>query len=319
MSHQTRLELIHDFQTQIVYSRTTFPMGTKGLTLHNGQIAPGEEELQQIVTLNGPAIKPGDPMHISYIRIYGDHIHFDLNGGAIHRKKWYQKVQVSGTGGTPVPLGNDQQIDNPHGSYLDLYFDNFVPEMTAAQLRDLLLPVLDFNARNKEQAYLETVSPVAKKAIQEHRVLVGMSTEMVIHAKGRPPKKVRERDGETDYEEWIYGEPPADVDFVRIVGVEVVRVETMRVGGQKIVRTEKEINLTKPGEGDSEAKRDAEKEAEEQEHASKAPSLRRPGETDQDVPVANPAGGTNQAPPMAPPSIPQPPGGGPGAILAGSR
>jgi len=51
--------------------------------------------------------------------------------------------------------------------------------------------------------------------------------------KGKPPKKVRERDGEIEYEEWIYGEPPADVDFVRIVGEEVVRVETMKVGRRK--------------------------------------------------------------------------------------
>ncbi len=44
-----------------------------------------------------------------------------------------------------------------HGSYLDIYFDKYVPEMTAQQLRDLLFPVLDFNARNKEEAYLDTV------------------------------------------------------------------------------------------------------------------------------------------------------------------
>ena len=84
-------------------------------------------------------------------------------------------------------------------------------------------------------------------------MLVGMNTEMVVHAKGKAPKKVRERDGETEYEEWIYGEPPQDVDFVRIVNDEVVRVETMRVGGQKIVRTEKEIILEKPDK-DTEAK-----------------------------------------------------------------
>ena len=57
------------------------------------------------------------------------------------------------------------------------------------------------------------------------------------------PKKDRERDGETEYEEWIYGTPPQDVDFVRFVGDEVVRVETMTVAGQKVVRTEKEVDL----------------------------------------------------------------------------
>ena len=140
-----------------------------------------------------------------------------------------------------MQAGPDETQPNPHGTYLDVYFNKYVPEMTARQLRDLLYPVLDFNARNKEEAYLDTVPPKVKAAIQEHHVLVGMNTEMVVHAKGKAPKKVRERDGETEYEEWIYGEPPQDVDFVRIVNDEVVRVETMRVGGQKIVRTGKEI------------------------------------------------------------------------------
>jgi len=55
---------------------------------------------------------------------------------------------------------------------------------------------------------------------------------------------MREKDDQgTEYEDWIYGEPPKDVDFVRIVGDEVVRVETMKVDGQKIVKTEKEIDL----------------------------------------------------------------------------
>ena len=243
MSRQTRLEIIRDFEAQLVYSRTLFPMGTKGLALKNGVTTPNGQNLQQMLALWGPSIKPGDPAHISYVRIHDDHIHFDLNGGAIHRKKWYQHIEVAGANGNSVPLSADQSTDNPHGSYLDLYFDKYVPEMSAAQLRALLYPVIDFNARNKEEAYLDTVSPKVKAAIKAHYVLVGMSTEMVLHAKGKPPQKVRERDGDTDYEEWIYGQPPQDVDFVRFVGDEVVRVETMKVGGEKIVRTEKEVIL----------------------------------------------------------------------------
>ena len=30
MSRETRLQIIRDFETQIVYARTSFPMGTKG-------------------------------------------------------------------------------------------------------------------------------------------------------------------------------------------------------------------------------------------------------------------------------------------------
>ena len=175
----------------------------------------------------------------------------------MHRKKWYEHVQVAGANGAPVQMGPDQSVQNAHGTYLDVYFDKYVPEMTARQLRDLLYPVLDFNARTKEEAYLDTVPPKVKEAIQAHHVLVGMNTEMVLHARGKAPKKVRERDGDTEYEEWIYGEPPQDVDFVRIVSDEVVRVETMRIGGQKIVRTEKEVILDKPDK-DTEAKKQQE-------------------------------------------------------------
>lgn len=307
MSKQTRYEIIRDFETQIVYARSAFPMGTKGLTLKDGSTSPEGMELQQALALWGPAIKPGDPAQISYVQIKPDHIHFDINGGAIHRKKWYEHIEVAGTGGAS-PIAGNQSPQNPHGTYLDLYFPKYVPEMSAQQLRDLLLPVLDFNARNKEEAYLDTVPPEVKSAIEAHYVMVGMSTEMVLHAKGKPPKKVREKDGETDYEEWIYGEPPQDVDFVRIVDDEVVRVETMKSGGQKLVRTDREVILPRP-DRDTEAKK-------EQERQPNAPTMRRPGEDADDVP--KPANGTNPMPPMPPPDLPTPPGGGqgPGQMIA---
>jgi len=301
ISRQTRLEIIRDFETQLVYARTAFPMGLKGLRLKEGVITPNGTELQQVLTIYGPSVKPGDPAHISFVRIKDDHIHFEINGGPVHREKWYQRVQVSGSGGTMQAPQNDPQ-NNPHGSFVDVYFNKYVPEMTAQQLRTLLFPVLDFNAPNKEVAYLDTLPPKVKEAIQAHHVLVGMNQEMVIHAKGKPPKKVREREGDTEYEEWIYGEPPADVDFVRLVGDEVVRVETMRIGGEKIVRTEKEVVLQQPD-------REAEAKKEQQERPANAPSLRRPGEDSEDVP--KPA---NSASPLPPAPPPEPPSGGPGLL-----
>jgi hypothetical protein len=305
ISKQSRYEIIRDFETQLVYARTAFPMGRKGLQLKEGVITPNGEELRQALTLWGPAVKPGDPAHISLVQIKDDHIHFEINGGPVHHKKWYQRVEVSGTYGTPVTGGPDEAQSNPHGSFVDLYFGKYVPEMTAQQVRGLLYPVLDFNARNKEQAYLDTVPPKVKEAIQAHHVLVGMNQEMVLHAKGKPPRKVRERDGATEYEEWIYGEPPADVDFVRFVGEEVVRVETMKVSGEKILRTEKEVIL-QPPDKDKEAKKEP------TERPANAPSLRRPGEDSQDVP--KPANGQSPLPPAPPPDLPQPPGG-PGEIV----
>ena len=298
------MDLIHGLNDELMYIRTPFPMGKRGLTLRDGVVSPSGAELQQLMTLWGPSVKPGDEARISAVVIKEDRIRFEINGGPVKKQKWYQHIQVGG-GGAPMP-GSDDQNANPRGTYVDLVFDHYVPDLTPQKFKDLLRPVLDFDAKSAVEAYLDTVPPKVKEAIQNHQVLVGMNREMLIYAKGRPPKKIREKDGEIEYEEWIYGEPPQDVDFVRMVGDEVVRVETMKVGGQKLVRTEKEIILETPEE--KEAKKEPE------ERPANAPSLRRPGEDSQDVP--KPADGADPAPPVTPPTVPQSPGGpGPGDVV----
>jgi hypothetical protein len=197
----------------------------------------------------------------------------------VKKQKWYERISVGGAGGE-TPITPSDANANARGSFVDVYFEPFVPAMTGEQFKAVLRPVLDFDSKSREEAYLETVPPKAKEAIQNHQVLVGMNREMVTYSKGRPPKKVREREDEVDYEEWIYGDPPQDVEFVRFVGDEVVRLETMKVDGTKLVKTEKELNLdpvTKVAKQDDEVR------------PPNAPTLRRPGEeTDgSNVPGAN--------------------------------
>ncbi|MGB8583345.1 MAG: hypothetical protein WCD47_21180, partial [Candidatus Sulfotelmatobacter sp.] len=136
ISKETRLQIIRVFETQLVYARTAFPMGTKGLQLKQGVITPNGVELEQALNLWGPALKPGDPAHISFVQIKNDHVRFEINGGPILRKKWYQRVQIYGANG-PVAQTEAMPQTNAHGSCVDLYFDKYVPEMTAAQVRDL--------------------------------------------------------------------------------------------------------------------------------------------------------------------------------------
>jgi hypothetical protein len=109
---------------------------------------------------------------------------------------------------------------------------------------------------------------------------------MVTVAKGRPDKKIRERDeAGKDFEEWMYGVPPKDVEFIRFVGNEVIQVKIMKVDGEKIVRTEREVDLpqtaaAQPGPvAEDAAPRPA-----------NAPTLRRPGEAPSDpVGTSNPS------------------------------
>jgi len=303
MSKQTRMELIRLVNAEVVYVRSPFPMGRTGLKLRDGVVTPSGAELQQLVALWGPAAKNGDAVRITNLIFKDNYVHVEINGGPVKKQKWYERISVGGSGGE-TPITPSDANANARGSFVDVYFDRYVPEMTGQQFKAALRPVLDFDAKSREEAYLETVPPKAKEAIQNHHVLVGMNHEMVTYSKGRPPKKIREREDEVDYEEWIYGEPPQDVEFVRFVGDEVVRLETMKVDGTKIVKTDKELNLdpvTKVAKQEDEAR------------PANAPTLRRPGEeTDgSTVPGANspskspiPDPGTAPSPNLA--SVPAP-------------
>jgi len=306
LSKENRMEIIRAFDSELVYIRTPFPMGKRGLTLRDGAITPNGKELQTMMAMYGPAAKPGDQARISRIDIKSDRIHFEINGGPVKKQKWYQRIEVGGAGGT-APIAPSDANANPRGSFVDLIFDHYVPDLTGPELKKLLRPVFDFDAKSPVEAYLETVPPKVKEAIKNHQVLVGMNREMVTYAKGRPPKKIREKDGDVEYEDWIYGEPPQDVDFVRLVGDEVVRVETMKVDGQKIVRTEKEVQLApKPTLAQT---------SEAQPRPANAPTLRRPGEElPNDSPKTLPSGGVAMPPPAPPPQVPGPGGNSPNLL-----
>jgi hypothetical protein len=296
ITEQHRIELIRTFNADLVFIRTRFPMGKVGLTIKDGQISPSGQKLDELLALWGPSVKPGDRAIITRFDLRNDRLHFEINGGPVKKTKWYQHIQVgvNGAGGTPGG-DNTDPTNNPRGSYVDLIFDHSIPDLTIEQVKQMLQPVFDFDSKSPLEAYLESVPPKVKEAIKNHQVLVGMNREMVIYAKGRPPKKIREKDGETEYEDWIYGDPPQDVDFVRVVGDEVVRVETIQVGGEKVVHTEKEIDLGGPTVAS-----DAQKENK----PVKAPTLRRPGEQ---APASSNTGTSGAAPVGPVPDPPTPP------------
>jgi hypothetical protein len=317
LTKEGRIDLIRTFTTDLVYIRTPFPMGNKGLTLKHGALSPNGRDLQILMATFGPSVRPGDRALISSIEIRKDRLRFVINGGPVQKKKWYQHIAI-GVGGDAEPIAPGDPSNNPRGTFVDLDFDHYVPNLTPKQVMQLLAPVFDFNSPNGVDAYLETVPPKVKAAIKSHHVLVGMNREMVTYAKGLPPKKIREKDSQgNEYEEWIYGEPPQDVDFIRLVGDEVIRVETMKVDGQKVVRTQKEVELPStvaagPGAGGSGASPSATTPS----RPSVAPSLRRPGEQLPDDNTNQPGASNPNVTPTLPP-INAPPAGTPPPAPAG--
>jgi hypothetical protein len=267
---QTRMLLIRDLTAEHCFARRAFPMGHKGLEIKHGVVNPSDAQVAQLIAENGLVAKPGDKVVISNVVIEEKAIVLEINGGLKKKEKWYQHVQV-GMGGVMTTPGPAAKNLDAKGSAVTIYFDKYVPELTGEQVRDMLAPVLDFKALSQAEAYEKTLPPKVQDAIKNHKVLVGMDRDMVIYAKGRPPRKIRDKDEKgQDYEEWIYGAPPEEVDFVRFQGQLVCRLEIMTVDGQKIVRTEREVDLPS-AETEVATKKGEEKPA-------NAPTLRRPGE-----------------------------------------
>ncbi len=305
MTEETRMTLIRELNAEMVYARRPFPIGQKGMTLKDGAVTPNEEEVQRMIASFGPALKPGDRARISSVRFKGNNaIVFEINGGPVKKKKWYEHIQVSGMGGSMTPSNptDDNDKANIRGTLITLMFDKYVPELSTEQVKELLHPLLDFNAKSAAEAYVDSLPPKVKDAIKHHEVLVGMNREMVTYSLGRPPKKYRDRDSSgTNYEEWIYGEPPKDVQFVRFVGDEVVRLEIMKVDGEKVVRDHREFDPL-PGVATEQAA--AKQQQESAPRPANAPTLRRPGEAPEAEPL--PKGGVDDPSPKSTPQQPVP-------------
>ena len=279
--------LIRGLQAEHAFTKIAFPQGKKGIILKDGKITPGQMELANLVAREGIAANVGDRVLITDLRFEGNKLVLEFNGGPRKGMKWYQHISISGGGGdVPVAPGDPRALVS-QGSVVTLVFHDYIPDMTPEQAKQILAPVFDFTAMTVAEAYAHALPPKVQEAIKNHQVLVGMDKEMVQYALGRPPKRYRDKDEKgRDYEEWIYGTPPEEVQFVRFIGPTVAMLTVMKINGEKIVRTEPEIELAAK---QSEAKSDETASA--QKKTSKRPSLLAPGEENPDTRV--PATGNN--------------------------
>src|SRR5258707_4280525 len=239
----TEFQLIQLFNAEIARVRKPLPLGTKDIVVTpDGAVRPGDARLNQLASTVGAAAKVGDQVKITSIVFREKSVYIEVNGGPKRKSKWYEHINISGMGGTAG--GQDPNQTAATGSAVSLEFKNHVPEINAAELRQLLYPIFDFSLKSASQVATETLPPKVQAAVKSHQVLVGMNRDMVILAKERPPQKVREKDEKgNEYEDWMYGKTPEEVVFVRFVGDEVTQVKTAKVGGEMVVKTEREIDV----------------------------------------------------------------------------
>jgi len=281
LTNHNREDLLRFLQSEQGFAMRPLPITT--LTLHaNGKMEPSGTDYVNAIREKGLAVKAGDRVVLTDIKIEKDRILLDFNGGPEHKHKWLRHISIGMDPNMTTPVVRDEQ-QAPSGTRIALIFQHDVPDMTGMQVEALVKPIVDFNLKTPVQAYTDTLPPALRKSILDHHVLVGMNTEMVISALGAPKNKVREREGQMPFEEWIYGEPPEPVQFIRFNGNRVIRVEIAKVGEPPVIRTEnemgdywntqpkQEVRIVKLGD-----QAPAQPGAETAQHAP--PSLRNPGE-----------------------------------------
>lgn len=291
LNGRTRQELIRVLQAEQGFAMRPLPKGHKGLILKaNGPLEPAGEEYLALMKTQGISSNPGDRVFLSDVKIEKDKIIIDINGGPDHKHRILRHVSIGANPNytNPVAGGNDP---DPTGSRITLVFPNGVPEMTGSQVKALLSPLLDFGLKTPVQAYTDTLPAVLRDAIREHRVLVGMTSQMVLLAKGQPDSKTREAEGKSQFEEWIYGQAPKDIEFIRIKGNRVTQVEIAKVGESVLVRNVDETAGTVPQPTRTIKMGDEQAGSENTSVRKAPPSLKRPGEklpNEQDIPKMGP-------------------------------
>jgi hypothetical protein len=290
LTERGRRELLQNLVSEQGFAHRNLPLGAGLTLLANGKMTPAGDEYRQMLYKKGQSAAPGDRVAITSVVFQRDRIVLDLNGGPYAKHRFLSHLSLD-------DIQVAQQGPIATGCRITLIFEGGIPEISGAEVKALLDPVIDFHAKTSEEAYADTLPVKVREAVASHEVLVGMSKRMVLAAMGAPNSKQREHVNAADensprYEEWIYGEVPSPIQFVRFRNERVVRLEIAELGKPIQVRDKNEVGPAQlPENVHIIASGDAQP-TEEGNHPGNAPTLRKPGEGSPDEggmgPVAMP-------------------------------
>ncbi len=283
LDERGRLELVRNLEAEQGFAHRELPLGAGLTLLANGNMTPRDEEYRRMLYEKGQSAAVGDRVEVSKLEFKPDRIVLDFNGGPYAKHRFLSHLSLNG-------MQVAQQGPIATGFRITLVFEGGVPEVSAAEIKALLDPVVDFKARSSAEAYADTLPPKVREAVEAHEILVGMNRRMVLAALGEPKTKHREHEGGDEgklYEEWIYGEPPHPTQFVRFQHDRVVRLEIAALGKPLEIREKNEVggdaaptltartivNGDQPGRPDGQG------------GSAPPPTLRRPGDPDDTVAV----------------------------------
>jgi len=226
LTEDEKIELVRDLSAEYATAKVAIPRSKKPLDYNSDGTYDHMMWHDGALTM-GQAARLGDKVQITKVSLEGDHIVLELNGGLKSGGHWYDGVQV-GMGGVGGPVSRSGPASM--GTWILLNFHKPMENLTAAEVKKILSPVLDFDLRSATVLYSETLPPEIQKAVAEKRALVGMDRDQVLLAMGHPDHKYRESKDGVESEDWIFGTPPGKIVFVTFNGNKVAKVKEEYAG-----------------------------------------------------------------------------------------
>jgi hypothetical protein len=278
ISERGRRDLIRNLEAEQGFAHRPLPLGDSLVLMANGNLRPGGDAYKQLLYKKGESAAPGDRVAITTVTVKPDRIILDINGGPYLKHRFLRHIELNDN---PVVADDGAQVT---GCRVTLLFEGGLPDVSAPEVKALLDPLIDFGVKTSGEAYADTLPPFLKDAIAQHDVLVGMNRKMVLAAMGAPESKLRElEEGSNDrhYEEWIYGQAPQTVRFVRLEGDRVTQVRVAALGQPIAIHDQNEMRGYLDG-GDPSMRREIamgdSKPADGESGAAPPPTILKPGE-----------------------------------------
>jgi hypothetical protein len=227
LTDDEKIEILRNLSAEFAKAKTYLPRSKKALEYDvNGTW--DQAAWQRLAQGDNVAARVGDQIKITHVAFEGSKLVLEINGGLKSGKHWYDHLEA-GMGNSTRPVSNGDYTPTT-GTGIEINFHKPMENLTSAEVKRVLLPLMDFDKKSAAKLYSETLPPEVQKAITEKRALEGMDHDQVKLALGNPYRKYRETKDGNDLEDWIYGQAPGKVTFVTFQGNKVVKVKEQYAG-----------------------------------------------------------------------------------------
>jgi hypothetical protein len=275
ITERGRRDLVRNLEAEQGFAARALPLGEDLILVANGNLTPSGDAYKEMLYKKGQSAAPGDRVVLTAVTVKDDRIVFDLNGGPYLNHRFLRHIDLNDV---PIVPQDGAQVT---GCRVTLLFEGGLPEVSAPEVKALLDPIVDFGVKTSAEAYADSLPAFLKDAVAHHDVLVGMDRKMVLAAMGEPQSKVRELvPGSTTrrYEEWIYGQMPQTVRFVRFEGDRVTQLRIAALGKPIVIHDQNELRGYLDPEDTHELAMGDAKPGNGEDGSAKPPTILKPGE-----------------------------------------